>query len=73
LTKPPGRIRLASGVTSLPPGEIGNMRLRLTKAGRKIVRTSPRRSLIGAFEIRNSVGAILSFRINIKISGRAKT
>ena len=46
------------------------MRLRLTKAGRKIVRTSPRRSLIGAFEIRNSVGAILSFRINIDLGAR---
>jgi len=67
-TKAPRRIRFAFGVTNIQPGEIRNVRLRPTRQGKKIVRTSPRRSLRGVLEIRNTPGDLLSStRIRIRL------
>jgi len=68
-TKAPRRIRFAfGGVTNIPPGEIRNVRLRPTRQGKKIVRTSPRSSLRGVLEIRNAPGDLLSStRIRIRL------
>lgn len=66
-TKAPRRIRFAFGVTNVPPGETRNVRLRPTRQGRRIVRTSTRRSLRGVLEIRNSTGAVISKRIHITL------
>ena len=66
-TKAPGRIRFASGVTNIPAGATANVRLKPTKQGKKIVRTSTRRSLRGVMEIRNSAGTFSSTRIRIKL------
>ncbi|MGH8589504.1 MAG: hypothetical protein ACREXX_09290 [Gammaproteobacteria bacterium] len=68
-TKEPRRIRFAFGVANVPPGDTGNVRLRPTKGGKKIVRTSTRRSLRGVLEIRNAPGTVLlsSTRIRIRL------
>ena len=61
------RIRFAFGVANVPPGETANVRLRLTKRAKQIVRTSTRRRLRGVMEIRNSVGTVSSTRIRIRL------
>ena len=66
-TKAPRRIRFAAGVTNIPPAGTANVRLKLTKQGKKIVRTSKRRSLRGVMEIRNSAGTVSSTRIRIRL------
>ncbi len=66
-TKGPGRIRFAAGITNIPPGATANVRLRPTRQGRRIVRTSTRRSLRGVMEIRNSAGTVTSTRIRIRL------
>ena len=50
-----------------PAGETANARLRLTKQGKKIVRTSTRKRLRGVMEIRNSAGLVSSTRIRIRL------
>jgi len=66
-TKAPGRIRFAAGITNIPAGATANVRLKPTKQGKKIVRTSTRRSLRGVMEIRNSAGTFSSTRIRIRL------
>jgi hypothetical protein len=66
-TTAPRRIRFAFGVANVPPGETANVRLRLTKRAKQIVRTSTRRKLRGVMEIRNSVGTVGSTRIRIRL------
>ena len=67
-TKAPRRIRFAFGVANVPPGETANVRLRLTKRAKQIVRTSTRRRLRGVMEIRNAAGTgiVSSTRITIR-------
>jgi len=66
-TKAPKRIRFAAGITNIPAGETANVRLKPTKQGKKIVRTSTRRSLRGVMEIRNSAGTFSSTQIRIRL------
>jgi hypothetical protein len=44
-TKAARRIRFAAGVSNIPPGEIAEVSVKLTKQGKKIVRTSKRKTL----------------------------
>ena len=60
------RLLFASGVASIPPGQTANVRLRLRKAGRQIVRTSERRKLRGDADA-NSVETVSSTRIRIRL------
>ena len=66
-TNAPRRIRFAFGVANVPPGETANVRLKLTKRAKQIVRTSTRRRLRGVMEIRNSAGTVSSTRIRIRL------
>ena len=58
-------IRFAFGVANVPPGEIKNVRLRLTSPGRRIVKMGKRR-LKGVIEIRNTPGDLID-RTPVKI------
>ncbi len=69
--KAPRRIRFASAVANVPPGQTQNVRLRLTRAGKRIVRTSKRRRLRGVVEIRNTPGELISTtQIRIRLRRR---
>jgi hypothetical protein len=61
------RIRFAAGAANIPPGGTANVRLRLTKRGRRIVRANEHRRLRGVMEIRNSVGPVQSVRVRIRL------
>jgi len=61
------RIRFAGAVTNIPAGGTTNLRLRLTKRGRQIVRTRPRNRLRGVMEIRNSIGPVQTVRVTIRL------
>jgi hypothetical protein len=61
------RLLFASGVASIPAGQIANVKLKLRKAGRQIARTSTRRRIRGVMEIRNSTGAVSSTGIRIRL------
>ncbi len=61
------RIRFATGVAGIFPGTSANVSLRLTKNGRRIVRTSSRKRLRGVMEIRDSAGNIESLRVRIRL------
>jgi hypothetical protein len=61
------RIRFASGVANLQPGQMMDVQLRLTRRGRQIVRASARRTLRGTLEIQNALG---TFRAGINITLR---
>ncbi|MGH8566699.1 MAG: choice-of-anchor Q domain-containing protein [Gammaproteobacteria bacterium] len=58
------RIRFASGVANIAPGQTTNVRLRLTTRGRQIVRTSTRKTLRGTLEIQNAGG---TFRAAVRV------
>jgi len=49
----PKRITFASGVAHIEPGQIANVRIKLTKRGRHIVRTTTRTTLRGRLQIQN--------------------
>ncbi len=61
------RIRFAAGVANIPPGETANVRLRLTKRGRQIVRAGGNRRLGGVMEIRNSIGPVQTVRVRLRL------
>ncbi|MDQ3776292.1 MAG: hypothetical protein M3461_19010 [Pseudomonadota bacterium] len=61
------RLLFASGVAKIPAGQIANVRLKLRKVGRQIARTSTRKRIRGAMEIRNSTGTVSSTGIRIKL------
>ncbi|MGH8577610.1 MAG: choice-of-anchor Q domain-containing protein, partial [Gammaproteobacteria bacterium] len=52
----PKRVTFASGVAHIEPGQIANVRIKLTKRGRRIVRTSTRTTLRGRLQIQNPDG-----------------
>ena len=66
-TTVPRRIRFAFGVANVPPGVTANVRLRLTKRARQIVRTITSRRLRGVMKIRSSAGTLSSTRIRIRL------
>ncbi|MGQ0592238.1 MAG: choice-of-anchor Q domain-containing protein [Gammaproteobacteria bacterium] len=61
------RIRFAAGAANIPPGGTTNVRLRLTKRGRQIVRADRDRRLTGVMEIRNSIGPVQNVPVRIRI------
>ncbi|MBA2591812.1 MAG: right-handed parallel beta-helix repeat-containing protein [Pseudomonadota bacterium] len=61
------RIRFASAVANIPPGGTTNLRLRLTKRGRHIVRAGRNRRLSGVMEIRNSIGPVQSIPVRLRL------
>lgn len=66
--KTPRRVRFAFGIANVPPGGTETERLRLTRAGKKIVRTSKKRRLNGVFEIRNTPGNLIDgTRVRIRL------
>ncbi|MGH9890923.1 MAG: integrin alpha, partial [bacterium] len=67
------RLRLfaRSNATSVPPSQTANVPLRLTRLGRRIVRTSTANKLRGVIEIRNAPGtAIDATRVRIRLRRR---
>jgi hypothetical protein len=67
----PKRIKFASGVANIPPGETGTVRLRPTRQGNTIIRTSGKTRLRGVMEIRNTAGIVTSTtRIPIRLRPR---
>ena len=52
----PKRIKFASGVAHIEPGQIANVRIKLTPRGRRIVRTTTRTTLRGRLQIHNPGG-----------------
>ena len=54
----PKRIKFASGVARIEPGQIANVRIKLTPRGRRIVRTSTRTTLRGRLQIHNPGGTL---------------
>jgi len=62
------RLLFASGVANIPAGQNANVKLKLRKAGKQLVRTSTRRRIRGVMEIRNSTtGAFSSTRVRIRL------
>ena len=69
--KAPRRLRFAAGVTNIPPGANGTVRLKLTRQGKRVVGTTTKRRLRGVIEIRNTPGtAISTTRVTIKLRKR---
>ena len=67
----PRKIRFAFGIANVPPDEIKNVRLRLTKKGKRIFETSKKRRRSGVIEIRNRPGTVTeSTPITIKLGRR---
>ena len=52
----PKRIKFARGVAHIGPGQIANVRIKLTPRGRRIVRTTTRTTLRGRLQIHNPDG-----------------
>jgi hypothetical protein len=50
------RVRFASGVANVAPGQTGNVRLKLTTRARQFVRSGTKKRLKGVMEIRNVAG-----------------
>ncbi len=66
--KAPRRVQFAFGTANVPPGGTETVRLRLTRAGKKILRTSKKRRLNGVFEVRNTPGDLIgSTRVKIRL------
>ena len=61
------RLLFAAGVSNIPAGQIANVRLKLRRAGKQIVRISTRRRIRGVMEIRNSTGAFSSTPVRIRL------
>lgn len=62
------RIRFAFGIANIPPGQIANVRLQLTKKGNGIVEKKKRKRLKGVIEIRSAAGfAISSTPVRIRL------
>ncbi len=66
----PRRIRFASGIANVPPGETAPVRLRLTRVGREIVETSKKRRLPAFFQVRNTPGDLVETRVRIRLRRR---
>ncbi|MGH8565256.1 MAG: FG-GAP-like repeat-containing protein [Gammaproteobacteria bacterium] len=66
------RARLfAFSIANVPPGQTANVRLRVTRLGRRIVRTSGANRLRGVLEIRNAPGTIVdTTRVRIRLGRR---
>ena len=54
--KAPRMVRIAFAVANIPPGVTQPVKLKLTKAGRDIVKNNKKRRLKGVLEIRNTPG-----------------
>jgi hypothetical protein len=52
------RVRFASGVANVAPGQAGNVRLKLTTRAREFLRSGTKKRLKGVMEIRNVAGTI---------------
>ncbi len=62
----PKRIKFASDVPRIEPGQIANVRIKLTPRGRRIVRTTTRTTLRGRLQIHNP-GGTLDTRVRITL------
>ena len=64
------RIRFANTVTNVPPGQPKNLRLKLTRQGKRIAPMLIRqgtRKLRGFFEVRNSAGGIDIIPLSVRL------
>ncbi len=67
-TRAARRIRFAFGLSNIPPGQTGNVRLKLTGAARRFVRTTTNKKIRAVMEIRNVAGtAVLPIRVSIRL------
>ncbi|MGH2670356.1 MAG: hypothetical protein ACRDH5_14775, partial [bacterium] len=63
------RVPFASGSANVPPGQPGNVRLALRKAGRQFLRSGTKKKLNGVMTISNTAGSsvsVIPFTIRIK-------
>ncbi|MGH8589889.1 MAG: right-handed parallel beta-helix repeat-containing protein [Gammaproteobacteria bacterium] len=65
VTKAARPIRFASGVTNVPPGGTGQVTLRLTKQGKRLVRETTKKRLKGVLGIREIVAATSNTPVTI--------
>lgn len=66
-------IRLAAGISNIPPGATADVRLGLTKTGKQVARRLTRRLIrvTGVLEIRNTAGTVInSTQVRIRIRRR---
>jgi uncharacterized repeat protein (TIGR01451 family) len=62
------RIKFASGIANIPPGDTRAVRLRLTKKGKNIVENSTKKTLRGILAISNTPGTLVSeTRVRIRL------
>ena len=54
------RVPFASGAANVAPGQIGNVRLKVTKRGRQFVRAGKKKRISGVMEISNVAGTSVS-------------
>jgi hypothetical protein len=69
LLKAPNRIRFATGVASVPPGQTAPVRLKLSKKGKEIVRANKGKRIRAVMEIRNVAGTTVeatNIRLKLK-------
>jgi len=62
-------VRMAAGATSIPPGSVGTIKMKLTGNGKRVVRANRGRKISGMMSIRNEAGSVLSvtpIRMRIK-------
>lgn len=60
LVRAPRQITLATAVANIPAGQTVNVRVPLTKRGKKIVRNSTRRRVKGIIQIEDDIGTLIS-------------
>ena len=70
--KAPRRVRFAFiNATNVPPGQTANVQLRVTRLGKRIVKTSRANRLRGVIEIRNAPGTIIdTTQVRIRLRRR---
>jgi len=70
-TRAPKRIQFAAGTSNIQAGATANVKLRLTKRGKRVVRMLKRSRIKGVLEIRNTFGTLISNTpVKIKIRRR---
>jgi len=65
ITKAVRRIRFAAGVTNVPPGGTGQVTLRLTKQGKRLVRATTKKRLKGVLGIREIAATVSNTPVTI--------
>ncbi len=68
LARAPRRIRIASAVANVPPGQTQKVRLRLTERGKQIAKENSGKRLRGLLKIRNlSATSVTNTPVRIRL------